>query len=227
MERKQRGIAESLIRAMAFLDAHPEPLGVLRDTPAYQELAEAVRDVARHTATQSDSRLHEAAYAERRRQVEREIRKRYMAPIAAFSRVKLRGVPDFAALTRNGRDLSGRGLVDAARSMATAATPVADRFTEAKFPETFIPDLARLADDLERVLNDRSSGNGRRTEATKGISVALANGRKAVSMLDPIVTRMLGSSEAATAWRRAKRVHLSTTVRYGGDVTPGAVEDAA
>jgi hypothetical protein len=169
-------------------------------------LNDAVAALGQHALVQDSSTLTGAAVAERAKQATATLRAEYMGPIAAFARKSLRGAPDFAALTRSPRNKAGHALVAAARAMATAATPLAAHFTEASFPADLIEQLGRQADLLDAVSGQRTATVASRIGARSGVEKALASGREAVGMLDPIVTRMLRSSELLASWRAVKRV---------------------
>jgi hypothetical protein len=216
MRKNQSRKSDSLTRARNFIAEHDEQLGVLSGTPAVQELHAAVTSIAQDVAVQAATPLLSRANVEQRKQLEVQIRKEYMAPMASFARAKLRGAPDFAALTRNGGKLRGRPLAVAARAMVTAATPVAGEMVEAKFPATFLSDLTAAADRLDALLADADRSKTDGVAATKGITAALKSGRQALATLDPIVKHLLGTSTTADAWRHAKRVHLV------GTTTPAA-----
>jgi hypothetical protein len=90
--------------------------------------------------------------------------------------------------------------------MATAATPLAAQFTQASFPADFIEQLSGQADLLDAAVMQRTATAATRIAARSGVAIALGSGREAVGMLDPIVTRMLRSSELLASWRAVKRV---------------------
>jgi hypothetical protein len=206
VRKKQRNTGESLTRVQSFLDAHADILGALTGTPARRQLNDAVAALGQHALAQDSATLTGAAVAERAKQATDTLRAEYMGPIAAFARKSLRGAPDFAALTRSPRKKAGHALVAAARAMATAATPLAAQFTQASFPADLLDQFARQADLLDAASAQRTATVASRIGAGSGVEKALASGREAIGMLDPIVTRMLRSSELLASWRAVKRV---------------------
>ncbi len=132
-----------------------------------------------------------------------------MAPIASFARGKLKGVPNFAALTKAGARVQGRRLVSEARAMVTAATPQTDALTKGGFPSDTVAQLGAAADALDQAISDRANAKVSRVTATQGLQQALSQGRDAVHMLDGGVRKLLvGNKTLIAGWVSAKRRNI-------------------
>lgn len=224
MKKEQRSAGQSLVNAQSFLKSHPE-VAVLADTPAAKQLDAAITDFKTSVATQASATLDVEVHRQRLAELARTIIGDYMKPAAAFSRKSLKGAADYAALTRSARGARAtQKLANEARAMATAAAPVTADFTAAKFDPGFITKLGGLADDLETALQARQTNQDRGMHATKGISSALTRGREALATLDPVVTKLLKSSDLLVVWRSVKRVRAaaSTTPTVTPTPTPAA-----
>ena len=211
MDKSQRRSGSTLTGTQSFLVVHADVVGALQDSPARRQLDTAVADVHTHALAQDTAVLSAAALSARRSHLTAELKDAFLVPIANFARTSLRGTPEFAALTRSSNRKQGSALVAAARAVATTATPMAGAFTTAKFPADFLQQLESATDELDATLKAQGAAKSARLAATQGIASALASGREAVRMLDPVVSRMLRSSELLAAWRSVKRVTRSTT----------------
>jgi len=221
MEQKQQRVLDSLRRVQDFLDAHAGILGALRTSAGGKQLADAIVALTSHTDIQGATELALSGQMSHQRAVTSDLRESHMMPIATFARAKLRGVPDFAALTKSGAGLQPKPLVRAARAMATAAAPPADAFTAAGFPADTVQQLSAAADALDQAIVDRANAQVQRVAATKGISQELKNGREAMEMLNAVVSKQLVKNASLLAgWRAAKRVTAKMgAVRVVGGAT--------
>jgi len=107
--------------------------------------------------------------------------------------------------------------------MASAADQHADKLAEALFSDDGVADVATAAAHLDRVLDGRSDARSRRVIATAGIPDQLSLGRRAVALLDAVVTRKAAERPELLAGRRAaKRVARSPAPRADSRATESA-----
>jgi hypothetical protein len=218
MQQHQQRSLDSLRRVQDFLDTHADQVGALKDSEGRKQLDAAVALVASHTDDQSATHLAMAGQMSQQRALEADLRARHMQPLATFSRAKLRGVPDFAALAKSGAGLLPKQLIHAARAMATAAAPHADVLTAAGFPADTIAQLGAAATALESSMTDRANTKVLRVGSTRGVHEGLLRGREAVAMLSAVVGKQFaGDKTFLAAWRAAHRITRK----------PGAVRGAA
>jgi hypothetical protein len=210
MLHKQQLVFDSLRRVQASLDTHVKVVGPLKDTEARKQLDAAVAAADAQGVAQGAATRAFGGSGNEVKQFVDDLKLNHMTPVAKFARANLRGVPTFKALTTVPHNLRGASLVLAARAMATAAAPYADRLAKAQFPADSIQQLANAADALKAALDARVAARAARVVATAGIKQQLALGREAVAMLDPIVTKMFaGQKDLLAGWRSAKRVTLT------------------
>ena len=150
-----------------------------------------------------------------------DLRARHMQPIATFARARLKGVPDFAALTRPVTKLQPKPLVRAAQAMATAAAPHVDALVRGGFPADTIAQLSAAADAVSSAVVDRANTKVRRVGSTKGIESELLHGREAVAMLHAVISQQFaGDHTFLAAWHAARRVTAKAGAPRGtGSVT--------
>jgi hypothetical protein len=225
MRQQQQRQTDSLRRVQDFLDAHAAELGSLGDSEGGKQLDDALAKVDELGNAQGTADLVMAGQIARRRALSLELQVGHMLPIARFARARLRGVPDFAALTRSGARFGPRNVVAAARAMATAATPHVDVLVQAGFPTDGVVQLEAAADAMQKAMVERANTQVGRVGATKGIEEQLRRGREAVAQLDALVRRQLkGDPMLLAAWQSARRV----TAKPGATrVVAGAAAPAA
>jgi len=207
VEQTQQRKLDSLRRVQDFLDANADTVGALKDSAGRKQLDDAVTAITTHSSGQAATDLDLAGQKAQQKALVKDLRQQHMVPIARFARAKLRGAPDFAALTNSGFLLQPTQLVRAARAMATAAAPHADSFTASGFPADTVAQLAAAATSLESTIAGRANAKVARVGATKGIREELVKGREAVSMLNAVVSKQfLQDKPFLAAWRAAHRV---------------------
>jgi hypothetical protein len=207
MKQHQQRQLDALRRVQDFLDSHADVVGALRESEGRKQLDAAATRLATLDNDQGTAGLELAGQASRAKALTADLRASHMQPIARFARARLRGTPDFAALTRSASRLQGKPLVRAARAMATAAAPHADALTRGGFPADTIAQLAAAADALGESLVERANTRVRRVGATKGIEADLLSGREAVAMLHAVIGKQFaGDATFLAEWRAARRV---------------------
>jgi hypothetical protein len=226
MRSDQGKKAQSMFDSQHFVKVNPE-LGALAAAPATKQLDQAVALFQQNVVDQANAVLQAPVHKQRAKDLAFRIARDYLTPIRQFARRNLKGTPEYAALTVEFRAQAGRRLATEARAMATAATPLVDRFTAAGFSPTFIPELGALADQLDRERTMTVETKARRIAATQGIEQAVNSGREAIRMLDPVVTTLLKGDKLLASWHSVKRVKAppapALTVPIGPTTTPSPV----
>jgi hypothetical protein len=220
MDKKQQCVLDSLERVSQYLTDHAGILGPLPTTSAGRQLQRAIAGVNEHTLAQGLARRELAGAAEEVHRLVREMKARKLTPLANFARALAGVEPGLAAVGRVPYHLQGRRLALAARAIASAADPHADKLAEALYSDDGAGDVRAAADVLDRSLDDRADARSRRVMATAGIADQLSLGRRAVALLDAVVTRKAaGRPDLLAGWRAAKRVARSPA---SGGATPPA-----
>jgi hypothetical protein len=204
-----------------FLDAHAEQVGPLRDSEGRRQLDDALTRLADFGNDQGTADLEMAGQKSRAHAMVVDLRTRHMQPIATFARARLKGVPDFAALTKSVARLQPKPLVRAAQAMATAAAPHVDALVRGGFPADTIAQLSTAADAVTSALVDRANTRVRRVGSTRGIESQLAHGREAVAMLHAVISKQFGADHTfLAAWHAARRVAGKAGVPRGAGSAP-------
>jgi hypothetical protein len=213
MKQDQQRILDSFRRIQDFLDAHADQVAALKDSAGRKQLDDAVTQISAADNAQGTANLTMTGQISREKSLIDDLRVKHMRPIMVFARARLRGVPDFAALTKSPAKLQPKPLVRAARAMATAAAPYANTFQEGGLPNDTVAELNTAADALDTAITDRANTKVGRVKATNGIGEELKLGKEAVGMLSAVITRQFADDKTfLAAWRAARRV----TLKIGG-----------
>jgi hypothetical protein len=207
MSQYQQRQIDAQRRAQGYLDSRTEGVGPLNESEGRKKLDGALTWVATLRNEQGTADRELAGQTKQEQVLVAELKTRHMQAVATFARARLRGEPAFAALTKPLTNLSPQQLVQAARSMATAAGPHADALVRGGFPADHLAQLGAAADALEAVAAARADTKVRRVAATKGIAEAIQQGREGLSMLHAVIThRHWGDPTFLSGWRAARRV---------------------
>lgn len=207
MRQDQQRKFDTLLRVRDFMRSHTEALQTLEGSPALQQLQAAIAAIGAHGTAQGTADRSLAGRISRQRALVQELIRRFITPTAKFARAKLRGTPDFAELTFKPDHKRARALVQAARSMATAAAPYADALVAAGFPGDTIQKFNETIDALAETIAQRGQLRVVRVGSTRGIEEQLVLGREAVKLLDAVITQQFAYDETfLAAWASASRV---------------------
>jgi hypothetical protein len=98
-------------------------------------------------------------------------------------------------------------LIVAGRVFVAEAAKRQEAFVSRNLPPTFVADLGRLVDDLERAAEAQNNARTGRHEAQAGIAAAIESGMRAVRELDVIVPNALALDPARLGgWYGARRI---------------------
>lgn len=207
MHRLQRNQADSLHRVRGYLDDHAKLLGAVNGTPARRQLDAAVLTVDDAGRLQNANVRNMRGETGTQRSLERALRETHLVPIGKFARAHLKQKPEIKALAPRLKNLGAQRLVRMARVVAISGAPFREVFVAASYPAGFLEDAAAAADALDASLARRSLHRSDRVLATARIAEAIASGRNAVAMLDPVVGRIIaGNAGLVKGWRHAKRI---------------------
>ena len=217
MQNLQRYVVQSFRRAQTYLDDNVSLLGAINTTEERKTLDEVVTLLDGHTLTLDTAKLETVGETSRKAQLDADLRDIHMRPVATFAKAKLRGVPNFKAMTTLGK-FNGARRAAAARAMAQAATPYAAQFIAAQFPADFLDQMTKAADAVDGSIDIRSRKSIARVGARDAVASQIQRGRDAVGALSGVVLKLLaGNSQLLTEWNFAKRVPLKP-----GAATPAA-----
>lgn len=222
MRNEQNAVLASLARAQQFLDANSAVLDAVNKSTRKQldDVATQLSDLS--IAQDSGARGSKGETA-RQRALRLALRRNYMSPVAELAKLKLRDVPEFAALMLPSANATPQRSVAAAYAMADAATAHAQTLIDNGLPTTFADDLRTAAAAVTESIAGRSKHQGRRTGATAGLASEEKRGRAILRVLNALIMAHIGSDPQLLAeWTVAKAVRKKpgrTTGSQAGDPT--------
>ena len=207
MNQVQDRTFDALRRAPVFLDAHADVLGGIVTCEARQDVDAAIAAVSAHHTSQGTAARQVTGHMSQRVALAKELAHSHMKPIAKFARGKLRGVPEFAELTKPIDAGKAKQLLGDARSMADAASKYVDRFVSAGLAPDTVDKLRAAADALDQAMQQRVKSTEHRKASTDSIDYVLQQGRDAVTVLDALITQQLKSDDPLLAtWKSESRI---------------------
>lgn len=207
MNQTHQRTLDSLRRVQDFLDTHADVLGGIVNSEGRKEIDAAVAAIDSHRTNQGTANRDLAGQMGRQQALAKQLIASHLLPIAKFARGKLRGVPDFAALTQAVDASKPKQLLLNARTMADAAAKYADRFASAGLAANTVERLKTATDALESAMAQRSHLTGVRKVSTGEIENALVQGRDGVRVVGALLAQGLSPNDALfTAWKSISRV---------------------
>jgi hypothetical protein len=216
MKQYQQYQVGSLRRARDYVQGHADVAGAVAESEALAQLDHALARLTTLGTEQGTANLQMAGQISRERVLVAELKHEHMLPISTFARARLRGVPDFAALTRSGYARETKDVVQAARAMAEATVPHTAALIRGGFPADTIAQLTTATDAVSAAVAERANTKVNRTNTTKGIEEAILDGREAVGMLHAVISKQFARDAALLAgWHTARRVVAKPGVPRG------------
>lgn len=221
MDRSGRSTLSSFQRVQEFLAQQPranvpDGLGAQK-----AELDEVIAQLLSTSVDQDAGVRFARAHTESERKLREVLYKEHMQPISRVAR-EVFGVTgmDRAFLMPRGR--TNQPLIAAAGAMARAAEREKDVLLHHGLAPDFIERLTAAAAALDAARNAKVESSRRRTTATATVKAQLKRGRKAVRLLDAVLTpRLAGNPQLLAAWESATRVR-PTSAAAASDA-PGVV----
>ncbi len=206
MRNEQNAVLDSLIRVQNFLDAHTDVLTVV-NASTRKQLDDVVTKLSSLSVEQESGNRDSIGETARQQAARLTLRRVHMAPIAELAKLKLRQVPEFAALRLPRANTTPRRTVAAAYAMADAATPHAATLIEAGLPAAFADNLRAAAATVLDSIAGRSEHLNRRGFATSGLAAEEKVGRSMLRVLNALVLGSVGDDpQMMSAWNGAKLV---------------------
>jgi hypothetical protein len=219
MDRVGRSTLSSFQRVQEFLSQHP-----LVDAPATlgaqaTELSDVIARLSSQSVDQEAGSRFVRVHAESQRKLRATLYTDHMQPIARVAR-EIFGVSGMDKAFRLPKNVKvNQTLLAAAGAMALAAEKTQDVFVKHGLPQDFIEQLKAAASALDAARNAKTESIRRSVTATAAVKDQLKRGRKAVRLLDAILSpRLAKDPELLAAWRSAKRVR-PTTAAGSADVS--------
>jgi hypothetical protein len=176
-----------------------------------EALGGAIDRAEAHAVVQSETGVAYRLLASQARDLERTIRREYLAPVSKLGKVLFpRDIGTRRSLLMP-RHRDREGLVNASITLAGLAEQHKEAFTAAGFAADFADKLRELANRARTVTGEKDTQYGRRAAATAGIEDEVRRGRDILRLLDAMVLPSLEvAPDSLAEWRTLVRfVHLS------------------
>jgi hypothetical protein len=199
-------------RIQAFLDANDALVGNINRSATRAELDSVVDTLGVDAGVQATGRATARGESAKQGSLRLALELNHMRPIAAVARLKLRSVPNFAALTMPRSRLTGKSLVAYATGMGGAAQPYEQVFIDAGLPPDFLARLSAATAAVEASIFVRSTARGSQSKATGSLKQHELRARRLFRALNDLVTPVLavgdGNSGLLAEWNSARRIAL-------------------
>jgi hypothetical protein len=227
MRDGQIAVLNALVRAQQFLDAHADALSGV-NTSARKQLDDVVKQLSDYSVTQDSASRGSRGETARQHALRVALRRSYMRPVSKLAQLKLRTVPEFAALTLPPTTTPPQRLVATAYAMADAAGVHAQVFVDNGLPPTFVDDLRAAAAAVSTSIAGRGQLQGRRAGATVGLLEEEKRGRIILQVLDALIlAHLAGNLPVIAEWTSAKMVRQKAGSASGSSTTaPAPVQSA-
>jgi hypothetical protein len=208
MNAQQERVFQSFRRVQGWFVANPQ---YTASRPALATQLEALTGIVQrltdHAAAQLTQRSNALLDSKDEVEKRRELVSDHMAPIAKVARA-LRGVvPGISVLKLPKGNVPTPQVINAATAMAQKAEIYKDTLVESGLPADFLEELQGATAALKASFDARGLARAARVAATRGVESELTLGRRMVTILDAIVTRLIRSQPTKMAeWEQLKRV---------------------
>jgi hypothetical protein len=207
MQKNQAYVRATLVRAQHFLDDNAAALGPVNNSGARKALDDAIAAFTDRSVAQGEHRIGSTGETSKQRSLSVALRKQYLRPIAKVAAARLSDVPEFSSLRMPKGNIEGQYLVDAAKSMANAATTYVDTFTAAGLKPDFLDALRAMVQQLETSLGGRTEHGLKRRSSTIALGSEANNGRKALNLLDAAIQQQIpDNAQLLAEWKSAMRI---------------------
>jgi hypothetical protein len=211
MKGREKQAIESYQRVKTFLGVYPAPAPATYAGPE-DVLDDVISQLTDHSSTQVLGTHLSQSEQRRQKSLMRKLREHQMRPIVAIAKSEIDAEPGIEkALRLPPKGLGPVKLVAAAEAMHDAAALFAPVFVKRGRAENFLEQLTAAIEAVTKSTSGRAKILGTRIGAKAGIAQQVRRGRRAVEMLDSIVTPAFeGNDVVLAAWRAAKKVHAMT-----------------
>lgn len=199
-------------RVQNFLDANDSLFSVINKSATRLELDTVVNALGSDADSQATGRAIARGESANQRALRLALRLNHMRPIAAIAKLRLRTVPNFAALTMPSPRLTGKSLVAHATGMAGAAKPYQQVFVDGGLPADFLAKFADATAAVETSIVTRATARGQQSQATGSLKQLETRARRVFAALNdlvvPIVSADVAHGGLLAEWNSVRRVSL-------------------
>ena len=212
MRHSQGQVFHTGRRIQMFLDANDSLFGSINKSATRAELDTVVTALGTDAGAQATGRTTALGESANQRALRVALRLNNMRPIASIAKLRLRTVPNFAALRMPSPHLTGKALVAHASGMGGAAKPYEQVFIDSGLASDFLARLSAATAAVEASLLARANARGQQSQATGSLRQLEVRGRGVFQALSdlvvPILSVDIGNGGLLAEWRSVRRVTL-------------------
>ena len=216
MLAKQKQQIEMYERVQSFLavTAPPPSAGY---TAQKAVLDDVVAKLTSHSDNQQAGKRLSQAETIKLSALRKALLKDNLAPISKIARASFRDLPGIeVALKMPPRNIATTRLVADAQAIRKVIAKYEPAFIEAGRPENFLSQLDAAISALTQSQLGKAEQKGTHIGAKQGIAKEIQRGRKAVDLIDTMMTTAYGTQpDILAAWRAARRLQLVRPLAAG------------
>ena len=209
MKGQQERVLDACRRVQSFMDANATLLDGINKSATRKELDGVITDLVAGAGAQATAQVAAKGESANQRILRLALRD-HMRRIAAVAFLRLKDVPQFAALKMPDPHASAASIVAHATAMGNAAQLYQETFLDAGLPADFIATLGAAATALSASSGVRNAARGRRSNATGALQQASTRARRVLKALNPLVVHVLSADSANAGllaeWKAARHV---------------------
>ena len=219
MRSDQTQVLRSFRRVRQFIAGHTPPNAPTSFGRQLAELDDVLAKLDQIGVDQEAGTRTTRAETRHQKQLRTTLWQSHMTPVSRVARELFGATGGDKALKMPLKSASNEAVVNSARAMAEAAEKEKDRFEEHGLPADFALQLRTAADALTNALATRVETTRRKVKATAAADEQVKRGKRAVRLLDAIITPALkDDADELAAWRNARKVNA---VPVPGSAVPG------
>ena len=207
MDAEGRNTYRCFRRVQEFLAAHPFADAPVDLGKQRVELDAVVQQLSQDALNQEAGHRLTKAETKNQRELRRELWDKHMLPISRVARdvFGIGGVDRALKLPR--KTVANEAVLAAAGAMAEAASKQENALVEHGLSKEFVAELRSATDALAKALGNRDGTMRRRVTATAAVKDQIKRGRRAVRLLNAILSPKLAADpELLAAWDNVRRV---------------------
>ncbi len=223
MKHSQGQVFNTGRRIQTFLDTNDSLFSSINKSATRTELDTVITALGNDVGLQATGRTTARGESANQRTLRLTLRLNHMRPIASIAKLRLRTVPNFAALTLPSSSLTGKSLVAHATGMGGAAKPYEQVFVDSGLPADFLDRLSAATSAVEASLVTRATARGQQSQATGSLKQLEIRGRRVFQALNDLVVPVLSLDVAHSGlvaeWKSVRRVALKPGPIVGAELT--------
>lgn len=212
MQLSHSNTLDALRRVQGFLDAQAAALGILVPLLLRTRLDAAVTQLAAFELQQSTAAGTAKGETGNQAVIRKDIRKRFMEPIARIAKASLREVGEYPTMVVSSSTLRNGDFLGAVQTLADSAAKNEKALLDHGMPTDFLVQLRAAITQLTASKAAQGQNVAQRQTATKGIKDTNKVGHDVLALLNSIIAPALKHNTPLLAgWKAAKKVVATLT----------------